>query len=63
MSTGISPSVCRQQTVLSGRNDASKLEGSNPYSAKSVRKLKKVENRKVDLTEENALVLIKELYG
>ena len=29
----------------------------------TVRKLKKVENRKVDLTEDNALVLINELYG
>ena len=63
MSTGISPSACRQQSILSGRNDASKIGVSNPYSSKTARKLKKVENRKVDLTEENALVLINELYG
>ena len=63
LSTGLSPSLRNQHSALSDRIEASKIGRSQGGTSVTARKLKKVKTRKVDLTEENALVLINELYG
>ena len=63
LSTGLSPSLRNQHSALSDRIEASKIGPSQGCTSLTARKLKKVKTRKVDLTEENALVLINELYG